>query len=320
VNADRPLVAIARRLLDSGLRDLRDRFDVREGRPDISRVELLGLVRGAAAIVSDPTVPVDGELLDAAGFRLAIVANLAVGYDNVDVEACRKRGVIVTNTPGALTNATAELAVALTLAAARLLGEAERDLRERRWTGWDPIAYRGLELTGATVGVVGLGRIGRRYGELLRGFDAELLYTGPSRRLEAEAELGARHVALDELLRASDVVSIHAPLRPETRGLIGAAQLALMKPAAVLVNTSRGPLVDAAALARALREGRLGAAGLDVYDNEPQVPPELLESPRLVLLPHIGSATTRARDEMSRLVAANVIAALDGEDPPNRVA
>lgn len=286
---------------------------------EAGRGELLALAPGAAALVADPTVPVDEELLDAAGPGLRVVANFAVGYDNVDIEACRRRGVIVTNTPGALTNATAELALALTLAAARRLPAAERDLRAGRWSGWDPAAYRGLELSGATVGVVGMGRIGRRYSELLRGFDMELLYCGPSPKPDAEAELGAVRVELEELLGRSDVVSLHAPATPETRHMIDARALSLMGSGAVLVNTSRGPLVDALALAAALRDGEIGAAGLDVYEDEPEVPAELLEAPNAVLLPHIGSATVASRDGMARLVAENVIAVLEGRRPPNGV-
>jgi len=277
------------------------------------------VVRGAEAVVADPTVRVDSELLDAAGPQLRVVANFAVGYDNVDLAACRSAGVAVTNTPDVLTNATAELALALTLAAARLLSEAERDLRAGEWRGWDPSAYRGLELSGASAGVVGLGRIGSRYAELLRGFGVELLYTAPTPKPEAERELGARRVELEELLGQADVISLHAPATPETAGLIDAAALAQVRPSAVLINTSRGPLVDLAAVAAALREGRLGAAGLDVFEGEPEVPEEILAAPRTVLTPHIGSATVKARDAMARTVAQNVIAVLEGGEPPNPV-
>jgi glyoxylate reductase len=279
----------------------------------------LALAPGVDAIVADPTVPVDEPLLDAAGEGLRIVANFAVGYDNVDLDACRRRGIVVTNTPGVLTNATAELALALTLAAARRVNEAEAELRAGRWHGWDPGDLLGLELSGATFGVVGMGRIGRRYAELVTGFDGRILYTGPSSKPDAERELGAARVTMEELLGDADVVSLHVPATPETVGLIGAQELGAMRPHAVLVNTSRGSLVDSRALGRALREGVIGAAGLDVYEHEPEVPQVLLDSPRCVLLPHIGSATTRARDAMAALVADNVLAALDGADPPNRV-
>jgi glyoxylate reductase len=315
-----PTVLVARRLLPAGMERLAGSCEVREGGLDADRRRLLELARGAQAIVADPTVPVDDALLEAAGEGLRIVANFAVGYDNVDLSACRRRGVAVTNTPGVLTNATAELALALTLAAARRMSEGEGDLRGGRWTGWDPGAYLGLELSGATFGVVGMGRIGRRYAELVHGFAGEILYTSRTPKQEAERELAAVKVGLEELLGRADVISLHVPASPETTHLIGRRELAAMKPHAILVNTARGPLVDAAALARALREGEIGAAGLDVYEHEPEVPPELLEAPRCVLLPHIGSATTRSRDALARLVADNLLAALRGEEPPNRVA
>ncbi len=314
------MVAIARDLLPAGTEPLEQRYEVRRGGLDAGRDEIDQLVAGAAAIVADPTVAVDASLLRAAGPQLRIVANFAVGYDNVDLGACREAGVAVTNTPEVLTNATAELALALTLAAARLIGTAERDLRAGSWTGWDPGAYRGLELSGATVGIVGLGRIGSRYAELLRGFGVRLLYTARTPKPEAEARLGARRAGLEELLSSSDVISLHAPAGPPTDHLIDAPALETVRAHAVLVNTSRGSLVDLDAVVAALREGCLGAAGLDVYEGEPKVPPALLEAPRVVLTPHIGSATIKARDGMARTVAENVIAVLEGREPPNQVA
>jgi glyoxylate reductase len=313
------VVAIARVLLPAGLEPIRERAEVREGGYDATPARIREIAAGADVLVADPSVPVDAELLGAAGEGLRLVANFAVGYDNIDLDACRRRGVAVTNTPDVLTNATAELALALTLAAARLLSDAERDLRSERWQGWDPAAYRGLELSGATVGVVGLGRIGGRYAELLAGFGVELLYNSRSPKPEAEARLGAARVDLEELLRRADVVSLHLPASPETHHLIDARALGGMRESAVLVNTSRGSLVDLGAVATALREGTLGAAGLDVYEGEPQVPTEILEAPRAVLTPHIGSATIKARDAMARTVATNVVAVLDGREPPNRV-
>jgi glyoxylate reductase len=319
MNDERQLVAIARVLLPAGRDRLAERFELREGGLEVTREELLALVPGAAALIPDPSVPVDAELLDAAGEGLKVVANFAVGYDNVDLEACRKRGIVVTNTPDVLTEATAELAMALTLAAGRRMGDAERDLRAGRWRGWDPAAYRGIEIWGSTVGVVGMGRIGMRYARLAHGLGAKLVYTSQSPKPEAEQELGARRLELRELLEASDVVSIHAPSTPETKGLIGAAELELIGPEGVLVNTSRGPLVDSEAVAEALESGTLGAAGLDVYENEPQVSPRLLDAPRAVLLPHIGSATIPSRDGMAGAAAENVIAVLEGKEPPSRV-
>jgi glyoxylate reductase len=313
------VVAIARVLLPAGLEPLRDLAEIRIGGADATPDRVREIAAGAEVLVVDPTVGVDADLLDAAGPGLRLVANFAVGYDNVDVEECRRRDIAVTNTPDVLTNATAELALTLTLAAARFLSEGERDLRAGRWQGLEPGAYRGLELSGATVGVVGLGRIGGRYAELLAGFGVELLYTARSPKPKAEARLAASRVELEELLRRSDVVSLHVPASPETHHLIDADALRLMGEQAVLVNTARGSLVDLAAVAAALREGRLGAVGLDVYEDEPRIPAEILEAPHAVLAPHIGSATIKARDAMARMVADNVIAVLDGREPPNRV-
>jgi glyoxylate reductase len=319
MNAGAQVVVVARVLLPAGLDELRERFEVREGGLDADRNRVLEIAPGAAAFVADPSVPVDAELLDACGDGLRVVANFAVGYDNVDLEACSGRGVIVTNTPDVLTEATAELAIALTLAAARRMSDAERDLRAGRWRGWDPAAYRGLEIRGSIVGVVGMGRIGHRYARLAHGLGAEIVYAGPTAKPEAESELGARRLEFDQLLGTADIVSLHAPATPETRGLIGGRELELIGPDGVLVNTSRGPLVDSEAVAAALGSGALGAAGLDVYEGEPDVPESLLRAPRCVLLPHIGSATILARDGMARAVADNVIAVLEGREPPSRV-
>ena len=289
-------MVVARRIPAAGLDLLVERFEVRHGTKDVA---------GAAAIVADPTVRVGPELLDAAGPSLRVVANFAVGYDNIDLEACREQGVIVTNTPDVLTNATAELAVTLMLAAARRLGEAERIVRGGRWTGWDPEWMLGRELAGSTVGIVGLGRIGSRVKELLRGFDCRVIHT-------------SRHqgdLALEDLVAESDFVTLHVPLTPETHHLVNAELLARFKPGSILVNTARGGLVDTPALVRALRDGPLFAAGLDVYENEPDVPAELRELENVALAPHIGSATRPARDGMARLAAQNVIAVLDGRDP-----
>jgi glyoxylate reductase len=318
--SERPAVLVARSLLPAGLELLGAECEVRQGGLDADRGTVLRLAAGVAGIVSDLAVPVDDELLDAAGPGLRVVANFAVGYDNVDLDACRSRGIAVTNTPDVLTDATAELALALTLAAARRTSDAEAFLRRGEWRGWDPAAHLGLELRGATFGVVGLGRIGSRYAELVRPLAGSLLYTARSAKPEDERRLGAERAELGDLLARADVVSLHAPGGPGTAGMIGADELATMRPHAVLVNTARGSLVDSRALAAALRDGGIGGAGLDVYEHEPDVPRELLEAPNCVLLPHVGSATTRARDGMARLAAQNVLAALRGEAPPNRVA
>lgn len=313
-------VTILRDLLPAGRDLLQERFEVSSLGLEATREQVLAGVAGAAGLVADLTVDVDSELLDAAGPQLRVVANFGVGYDNIDLEACSRRGVVVTNTPDVLTDATAELALALAMAAARDLPGAERDLRAGSWRGWDPARWRGYELSGVTVGVVGAGRIGGRFMELVSGFGGERLYTARSPKPDLETRLGARRVELEELLRHSDLVSLHLPGGPETRHLIGEAALGLMKPTAVLVNTGRGTLVDSKALAAALAEGRLGAAGLDVFEGEPALDPALLEAPRVALAPHIGSATYRARDRMARMVADNVTAVLSGQAPPNPVA
>jgi len=271
---------------------------------------------GAAAIVAGPSVAVDEELLATAGDSLKVVASFGVGYDHIDVEAARTRGIRVTNTPDVLTNATAELAVTLMLAAARRVAEGDAIVRAQRWHGWGPEDFLGSELAGATVGLVGFGRIARRVAELLSGFDVRLLYTS---RSPQTGSAGAERREMDDLLRAADFVSVHVPLTEATRHLIDARALATVKRGAIFVNTSRGAVVEEAALVDALRAGRLAAAGLDVYVDEPNVSAELRALPNTVLLPHVGSATASARDAMARLCAENVIAAVDGYEPPAAV-
>lgn len=310
---------VARVLLPAGLDLLEQRFEVSQGGLNVTREQLEEMVPGAIALIPDPSVSVDGELLDLCGEQLKVVSNFAVGYDNVDLDACRDRGIVVSNTPGVLTEATAELALMLTLSAGRLASDAERNLRNGLWTGWDPGAYLGLELRGATVGVVGLGRIGLRYAEMVSALGAEVVYTASSRKVEAEERFGFDFAELDDLLRRSQVVSIHAPGGEGTRDMIGRRELELIGADGVLINTSRGTLVDAEAVAEALEEGRLAAAGLDVYDGEPAVPESLLSAPRCVLLPHIGSATHVSRDGMAILAAENAIAVVDGAEPASRV-
>jgi glyoxylate reductase len=227
--------------------------------------------------------------------------------------------VRVTNTPGVLTEATADLTWALILAAARRVVEGDHLMRTGRWTGWQPLQLLGLQLTGATLGIVGAGRIGTAVALRSQGFCMKVLYVDDQPNPELESRLGARRVPLSELLPQVDVLSLHTPLTPKTRHLIGENELAAMKPAAVLVNTSRGPVVDETALVAALREGRIMAAGLDVYEHEPRLTPGLAALPNVVLLPHLGSAATATREKMSRMVAENVIAVLQGREPLNAV-
>jgi glyoxylate reductase len=312
-------VVVARTLPAAGLDRLGERFEVEVGGLPFDPGWLREHVPGAHALVADPTVPVDGALLDRAGGQLKVVANFAVGFDNIDTDAVRERGLRATNTPRVLTNATAELAVALMLAAGRRVVETDQILRRGDWSGWEPEQFLGRELSGSTVGLVGFGRIGQRVAELLTGFDCKIVFDDTEPMEEAASWYHAKRLELDELLAASDFVSLHVNLTPETEHMIDARTLARCKPGAVLVNTCRGAVVDTAALVEALRDGRLGAAGIDVYENEPEVPRDLVELPNTVLVPHIGSATRATRDAMATLCADNVIAVLDGRDPPTPV-
>ena len=290
-----------------------------EDRP-LGVAELHEAVRGADAVVTLLHDRVDDAFLDAAGAALRVVANVAVGVDNVDVEACRARGVIATNTPGVLTDATADLALALILMVTRRLGEGERLLRRgERWS-WSMTFHLGGGLGGKTLGVVGLGQIGTATARRCRALGMEVAYTGRRRApADVERELEARFLSLEELLAASDVVSLHCPLTPETRHLVDGAALRSMKPSAFLVNTTRGPVVDEGALVEALRAGVIAGAGLDVFEHEPDVHPGLLELENVVLLPHLGSATVETREAMAVLAARNVVAVLAGEAPPTPV-
>lgn len=272
-------------------------------------------LREAAALVCLLTDRVDAELLHAAP-KLRVVANAVVGYEHVDVAACRARGVIVTNTPDVLTEATADLAWALVLAAVRRLPQAERSLRAGEFGGWGFWDYLGGDLAGATLGIFGMGRIGRAVARRAVASGMRVIYLSRTPlSAEDEAALGARRVERDELLAESDVLSLHAPLTPQTRHWLGRDAIARMRRGAYVINTARGPLVDEAALAEALAEGRLAGAGLDVYEREPRVHPALLELDNVVLLPHVGSATRATRTRMAMLAARNVHAVLSGRPP-----
>ena len=312
-------VLVTREIPEAGLKPLED-FDVTilsEAPPE--RDELLEAASGAEGVLSTVTEKIDGEFMDAAGEGLKVIANLAVGYDNVDVEAANERGVIVTNTPGVLDETTADVAFMLLLAAARRLGEAERTLRAGKWEWWGPKLFMGPDVWGKKLGIIGLGRIGQAVARRTEGFDMEILYHNRSRKEEAESELGARYMDLGELLETADFVTIHTPLTDETQHLSGQAELHKMKSEAVLVNTSRGPVVDEGALADALAEGRIFAAGLDVYEEEPKVHPKLLELENVVLAPHIGSGSIETRNKMAALAAENLAAVLRGEQPKTPV-
>jgi len=271
---------------------------------------------GCQGILSQVMDPIRETVLSTPG--LAIVANVAVGYDNIDVPAATRNGVMATHTPGVLTDTTADFAFALMMAAARRIAEGDRFVRAGRFGGWAIDMLLGQDVWGATLGLVGVGRIGGAVARRALAFDMRILYTDAvALPPDVERELGASRVELDELLREADFVSLHVPLTPDTGHLIGAAELDRMKRSAILVNTSRGPVVDEAALAVALREHRIFAAGLDVFEREPEVHPDLLGLDNVVLAPHIASGSVRTRSEMSALAVRNLLAGLRGERPPN---
>lgn len=285
--------------------------DLYVGAKAIARGELLERVKGTHAIVCLLTETIDAAVLDAAGPQLKIVANVAVGYNNIDVAACRARGIAVTNTPDVLTNACADFTWGLILAVTRRLGEGERQLRAGEWRGWALDHLLGMELRGKQLGLVGVGRIGRAVAEKAPAFGMTVAYTA---RQAADLE-GAVQMPLDRLLATSDIVSLHCPMTPETKHLIDKKALARMKRTAYLINTSRGPVVDEAALAWALKERLIAGAALDVYEKEPEIHPGLLALENVLLIPHLASATTETRTAMADLAVANAIAVLNGQAP-----
>lgn len=314
----RPNVYVTRLIPEEGLALLRASCDVEVSPHDrpLTHAELLSAVRGRDGVVCLLTDRIDGEVMDAAkgvkGF-----ANCAVGYDNLDLRAATERGLPLSNTPGVLTLAAAEMAWALLFAAARRVVESDRVMRSGAWSGWGPLQFIGGDVSGRTLGVVGAGRIGTAMGLMSKGFNMEVLYCDGEPNAALEKELGARRVAFEELLRRSDFVSVHVPLTPATRHLFNAGTLALMKPAAYLINTSRGPVVDEAALVDALRRGVIAGAGLDVYEFEPAMAPGLAELPNVVTSPHTASATRSSRSGMAVKAARNLLAMLAGERPPD---
>jgi len=289
------------------------------GEAELPRPRLVEALRDADALLALLKLRIDDALLDGAP-KLRVVANYAVGYDNVDLSVTRRRGIVVTNTPGVLTDATADLTMALMLAAARRLGEGAAMIEEGRWHGWEPEQLPALDLGGAQLGIVGLGRIGQAVARRARGFGMRIVYAQPRRAAaELEAELGARLLPVDELVATSDIVSLHCPLSPETRHLVNAARLAAMKPRAVLVNTARGPIVDEAALAAALARGQLLGVGLDVFEDEPRVHPGLVGNPRAIVMPHLGSSTPATRAAMAEMAAQSIADVLAGRKPAHVV-
>ena len=294
--------------------------DAWEDESPIARDELLKRVAGAEAIVSLLTEKIDGELLDTAGKQLRSVSNVAVGYNNIDVPACRERNVLVTNTPGVLTEATADIAMALILMSTRRLAEGERVIRAQQPWQWGMFYMLGSSIQGSQLGIVGMGQIGAAVARRARAFGMTIAYTKRS-PLDAETakELNATHMELDELLATSDVVSLHCPYSPETHHLMNASTIGKMKKSAYLINTARGPVVDEEALATALQQGKIAGAGLDVFEKEPTVHQALIGLDNAVLIPHLGSATVETRTAMANLAVTNALAVLSGKTAPNLV-
>lgn len=285
----------------------------------LSPDELQAAAADKQAIVCQLTDRIDAALMDAAS-DLKVIANVAVGFDNIDIPAATERGILVTNTPGVLTDTTADLAFTLLMAAARRISEADRFLRSGQWHQWEIDMFTGHDIYGHTLGILGMGRIGHGMAQRARGFDMRVIYHDVNRATPAqEAEWGIEYVDRETLFREADFLSIHVPLSEQTRHAVGRDEFALMKPTAVLVNTARGPVVDEKALVEALKSGQIASAGLDVFEEEPTVDPGLLALDNIVLVPHIGSASIKTRTRMCTMAAENAAAVLGGQRPPNPV-
>lgn len=325
------VVYVTRRIPDSGLKLIEARGHHVIVSPHdrvLTKDELVAAIREhrPEALLCQLTDRIDGDVLDAGKPTLKIVANYAVGLDNVDLAAAKQRGVVVTNTPGVLTDAVAEHTVALIFSLARRIPEADQYAKSGRYTGWDPFLFLGMELKEKTLGIVGLGRIGFGVaGRCVKGMGMKVLYNDPKTNPDFERQFGGEFRSLDDLLRESDVVSIHVPLLPTTHHLINAERLSHMRPSCFLINTSRGPIVDEAALLDALEQKKIAGAALDVFECEPSITCRaddhlrLKAMPNVILTPHIASATVETRQAMSRLAAENILVVLEGREPPNAV-
>ncbi len=315
-------VYITRRIPEPGIEMIRKEHDVEVNPYDrvLTREELLQAVKGRDGILCLLTDKIDAEVFDAAGPQLKVVSNYAVGYDNIDVDEATKRGIVVTNTPGVLTETTADLAWALIMSVARRIVEADKFTRAGKYDGWAPMLFLGQDIYGKTLGIIGMGRIGQAVARRAKGFNMKVLYND-IRRIpeELEKELNATFASMDEVIENSDFISLHTYLSPETYHLINEEKLKRMKKTAYLINTSRGPVIDEAALVKALKEGWIAGAGLDVYEFEPKLVPGLAECENAVLLPHIASASVETRTKMATMAAENLLAVLAGRMPPNPV-
>lgn len=313
----KPKVYITRLIAQEAIDELSALFEVEVNPEDraLSKAELKERIKGCAAVVTLLTDIIDDEVLEAAGPQLKIVSNYAVGFNNFNIDAATAHGVVLTNTPGVLDDATATHTFTLLLAAARRVAEADRYVRAGKWKGWAPIFFLGQDVDHKTLGIAGLGRIGKNVARKARGFDMSIIYSDVRRDEGFEAECGARWVDKATLLKESDFLTLHVPLLPETHHYIGADELRQMKRTAVLVNASRGPVVDEKALLAALREGVIFAAGLDVFENEPALEPGLADLDNVVVVPHIASATFETRINMGRIVVSNIKKVLNGLPP-----
>ena len=313
----KPSIYITRLIPQENIDALRNQFDVEVNMEDraLSPTELKDKVRGRSAVVSLLTDNITSEVLDAAGSQCKIIANYAVGYNNFDIAAATQRKIILTNTPGVLDDATATHTFTLLLAVARRIAESDKFVRSGKWQGWAPMFFVGLDVDRSTLGIAGLGRIGKNVARKARGFDMRIIYNDVQRDLAFEAESGADFVDKDTLLRQSDFLTLHVPLIPETRHYIGSAEFKKMKRTAVLINASRGPVVDEKALVEALREKLIFGAGLDVFENEPALEPGLIDLDNVIIVPHIASATPATRISMGNIVVANISNVLNGLAP-----
>jgi glyoxylate reductase len=319
----RPKLIVTTELTDHVMDRMRELFDAQINMTGLamSRAELERAVATADVLAPTITDIIDADLIAKAGPQLKIIANFGVGVDHIDLQAARARGIIVTNTPGVLTEDTADMTMALILSVPRRLGEGEKVIRQGHWLGWRPNGMLGHRVNGKRLGIIGMGRIGRAVAVRAKGFGIKTLYHNRHRLPESvEAELGATYAAdLDTLIASADIISINCPHTAETHGLLDARRIALIKPDAYLINTARGEIVDEDALIKALQNGEIGGAGLDVYTHEPDVDPRLLALSNVVLLPHMGSATYEGREAMGEKVIANIRAWVDGHRPPDQV-
>lgn len=313
----RKKVYVTRQIPETAIEGLREQFDVSVNPYDraLTREELLEGVKGMDAVLCLLTDTIDAEIFEAAGPQCRIFADYAVGYNNIDVAEATKRGIIITNTPDVLNDATADLAWALLFAVSRRITESDSFTRAGKFKGWGPMMFLGRDITGRKLGIIGAGRIGFNFARKAKGFDMEILYTSNKPNDEMEKQLGAKYVDKETLLKEADFISVHVPLNPSTRHYIGEKEFSLMKKTAVFINTSRGPVVDEKALAQALKNGEIWGAGLDVYENEPDIEPELIGLDNVVIVPHIASATIETRTNMGLIAAQNIIKVLNGEKP-----